>query len=216
MDPAIVRVLHTALLLAALPVGSHVVAGNLLPNATIEPNITGAEEAETRDPKTWEPFIIQDPSKEKARVGETIVLGCQFFSPKGSSLHDLTIDWYREDGKHTLHFMENNKTLVANYSRAFVSGDLSEGVASLTILNVTTDDHGIYYCQVTLPNGMKVKGEGVKVRIRALHGLFGVGESIGTIIGVVVAAVGVLIGLIIIFTPRFRKHLPCIKRQPQA
>ncbi|XP_069491984.1 V-set and immunoglobulin domain-containing protein 10-like [Ambystoma mexicanum] len=203
-------------LLGAILVASRVVDGNLVQNATLVSNASGTEEAATMDPKMWHPFIVQEPSKEKATEGETVVLGCQFFNPKGASLSDLTVDWYKDDGKHHLHLMRNNDTLVANYSRAFISGDLSAGVASLTIQNVTTNDHGIYYCQVMLPGGETVMGEGVKVRIRTAHGNLGVEESIGTIIGVVVAAVGVVIGLVIILTPRFRKHLPCIKRQPQA
>ncbi|XP_061484325.1 uncharacterized protein LOC133385405 isoform X2 [Rhineura floridana] len=157
------------------------------------------------------PSVSQSPSKEKAIEGEAVVLGCRFQSSRGPSLNNLTVKWYKEDEKGSWDFMENNITVLANYTRAFMIGNLSEGDASLTILNVTINDHGTYFCQVILSSGEVVTGDGTKLRIRRALGLFGIEESIGTIIGVVAAGIGGLVVLIVILTPQLRKCLPCAK-----
>ncbi|XP_039353060.1 uncharacterized protein LOC120378571 [Mauremys reevesii] len=165
-------------------------------------------------PEPWHPFVAQIPVKEKAKEGETVALNCQFHSPWGPSLSKLTVKWYKVDEKGQRDLLENNVTVLTNYSRAFIHGNLSQGDASLTILNVTASDHGIYFCQVTLSSGKVVMGSGTKLRIRRALGLFGIEESIGTIIGVVAAGIGGLVVLIIVLTPRLRKCLLCIKQAP--
>ncbi|XP_077198094.1 uncharacterized protein LOC143839650 [Paroedura picta] len=159
--------------------------------------------------------VTQTPGKEKAKEGQTVVLGCHFHSAQGPSLNKLTVKWYKEDEKGQRDLMENNVTVLANYSKVFMAGDLSEGDASLTILNVTTSDHGIYFCQVVLPGGEILTGDGTKLRIRRALGLFGIEESIGTIIGVAAAGIGGLVVLIIVLTPQLRKCLPCVKATSQ-
>ncbi|NWI67766.1 HAVR2 protein, partial [Todus mexicanus] len=117
---------------------------------------------------------------------------------------------------------ENNVTVLPNNSRVFMSGDLSQGDISLVILNVTISDHGIYFCEFTLPDG--------KVVLSAFHiivwttsyatlsafpsppGLFGIEESIGTIIGVVAAGIGGIVVLIIVLTPKLRKCVLCMRQ----
>uniref|UniRef100_A0A663LK37 Ig-like domain-containing protein n=1 Tax=Athene cunicularia TaxID=194338 RepID=A0A663LK37_ATHCN len=89
----------------------------------------------------------------KVVEGETVILNCHFNSPRPPSLPDLTVKWYKEDEKGQMDLLENNVTILPNNSRIFMSGDLSHGDASLVILNVTTSDHGIYFCEVTLPDG---------------------------------------------------------------
>ncbi|XP_025055449.1 uncharacterized protein LOC106721978 isoform X4 [Alligator sinensis] len=165
-------------------------------------------------PEPWLPFVAQTPAKEKAKEGETVVLNCQFHSPRGPSLAKLMVKWYKEDEKGSRDLLENNVTILANYSRAFMSGDLTQGDASLTILNVTASDHGIYFCQVMLSSGKVLTGTGTKLRIRRALGLFGIEESIGTIIGVVAAGIGGLVVLIIILTPQLRKCFLCIEQGP--
>ncbi|XP_015269066.1 PREDICTED: uncharacterized protein LOC107112449 [Gekko japonicus] len=159
--------------------------------------------------------VTQTPGKEKAKEGETVILGCHFHSAQGPSLNKLTVKWYKEDEKGQRDLMENNVTILANYSKVFMAGDLSEGDASLTILNVTASDHGIYFCQVIFPSGEIRTGDGTKLRIRRAMGLFGIEESIGTIIGVAAAGIGGLVVLIIVLTPQLRKCLPCIKATSQ-
>ncbi|XP_054829086.1 uncharacterized protein LOC129325458 [Eublepharis macularius] len=165
--------------------------------------------------KPEHPSVTQTPGKEKAKEGETVSLGCQFCSPQGPSLNKLTVKWYKEDEKGRTGLMENNVTILANYSKFFMSGNLSEGDASLTILNVTASDHGTYFCQVTLSTGEILTGDGTKLRIRRALGLFGIEESIGTIIGVAAAGIGGLVVLIIVLTPQLRKCLPCAKATSQ-
>uniref|UniRef100_A0A8C4VBR1 Ig-like domain-containing protein n=1 Tax=Gopherus evgoodei TaxID=1825980 RepID=A0A8C4VBR1_9SAUR len=110
----------------------------------------------------WHPFVAQIPAKEKAKEGETVALNCQFHSPWGPSLSKLTVKWYKVDEKGQRDLLENNVTVLTNYSRVFIHGNLSQGDASLTILNVTASDHGIYFCQVTLSSGKVVMGSGTK------------------------------------------------------
>uniref|UniRef100_A0A8C5ST39 Ig-like domain-containing protein n=1 Tax=Laticauda laticaudata TaxID=8630 RepID=A0A8C5ST39_LATLA len=117
-----------------------------------------------------QPFLSQTPEKEKAKEGETIVFGCQYNSPQGSSLNNLTVKWYKQDGKGRKDVMENNVTALENNTRIFMTGNLSEGDASLTILKVTASDHGTYYCQVILSNGDVVTGDGTKLRIQRALG----------------------------------------------
>lgn len=119
---------------------------------------------------TAEPFLSQTPEKEKAKEGETVVFGCQYHSPQGSSLNNLTVKWYKRDGKGQKDVMENNVTALENNTRIFMTGNLSEGDASLTILKVTASDHGTYYCQVILSNGDVVTGDGTKLRIQRALG----------------------------------------------
>ncbi|XP_066476916.1 myelin protein zero-like protein 3 [Tiliqua scincoides] len=184
------------------------IASNSLMMTTIHAAVLHTE---ALTPKSLHPFVSQTPDKEKAKEGETIVLGCQFHSSHGTSLDKLTVKWIKEDEKGQRDFMENNVTLLANYTRAVMVGNLSEGNASLTILNVTVNDHGTYFCQVILPSGEAVTGSGTKLRIRRSLGLFGIEESIGTIIGVVAAGIGGLVVLIVVLTPQLRKCLPCGK-----
>ncbi|NXF95210.1 HAVR2 protein, partial [Eubucco bourcierii] len=153
----------------------------------------------------WHLLVTQTPAKEKAKEGETIVLSCHFKSPQRASLPDLVVKWYKEDEKGRMDLLENNVTAWPNNSRVFVSGDLSQGDASLMILNVTISDHGIYFCEVTLPDGKVVTGDGTKLRIRRALGLFGIEESIGTIIGVVAAGIGGVVVLVIVLTPQLRR-----------
>lgn len=121
-------------------------------------------------PEPWHIFVTQTPAKEKAKEGETVVLNCHFSSPQRPSLADLTVKWYKEDEKGQMDLLENNVTILPNNSRVFLSGDLSQGDASLVILNVTTGDHGIYFCEVTLPDGKVATGDGTKLRIRRALG----------------------------------------------
>ncbi|NWS76279.1 HAVR2 protein, partial [Crotophaga sulcirostris] len=163
-------------------------------------------------PVQWPLLVTQTPAKEKAKEGETVVLNCHFNSPQRPSLTDLTVKWYKEDEKGQMDLLENNVTVLPNNSRVFMSGDLSQGDASLVILNVTISDHGIYFCEVTLPDGKVVTGDGTKLRIRRALGLFGIEESIGTIIGVVAAGIGGVVVLIIVLTPQLRRCIPCMRQ----
>ncbi|XP_069723670.1 synaptogenesis protein syg-1-like isoform X2 [Phaenicophaeus curvirostris] len=160
-------------------------------------------------PKQWHLLVTQTPAKEKAKEGETVVLNCHYSSPQHPSLTDLMVRWYKEDEKGQMDLLQNNVTILPNNSRVFMSGDLSQGDASLMILNVTINDHGIYFCEVTLPDGKVVTGDGTKLRIRRALGLFGIEESIGTIIGVVAAGIGGVVVLIIVLTPQLRRCALC-------
>ncbi|KAM6447459.1 uncharacterized protein PHA67_020065 isoform 2-T2 [Liasis olivaceus] len=75
----------------------------------------------------WQPFLSQTPEKEKAKEGETVVFGCQYHSSQGSSLNNLTVKWYKRDGKGQKDIMENNVTVLENNTRIFMVGNLSEG-----------------------------------------------------------------------------------------
>ncbi|NXS53145.1 HAVR2 protein, partial [Brachypteracias leptosomus] len=163
-------------------------------------------------PEPWHLLVTQTPAKEKAKEGETVVLNCCFNSPRRPSLTDLMVKWYKEDEKGQMVLLENNVAVLPNNSRVFMSGDLSRGDASLMILNVTISDHGIYFCEVTLPDGRVVTGDGTKLRMRRALGLFGIEESIGTIIGVVAAGIGGVVVLIIILTPQLRRCVPCMRQ----
>lgn len=115
-------------------------------------------------------MVTQTPAKEKAKEGETVVLNCHLNSPQRPSLTDLMVKWYKEDEKGQMDLLEKNVTVLPNNSRVFMSGDLSQGDVSLIILNVTTSDHGIYFCEFTLPDGKVVTGDGTKLRIRRALG----------------------------------------------
>ncbi|KFP08862.1 hypothetical protein Z169_07606, partial [Egretta garzetta] len=163
-------------------------------------------------PEPWHLLVTQTPAKEKAKEGETVVLNCHFNSPRRPYPTDLMVKWYKEDEKGQMDLLENNMTILPNNSRVFLSGDLSQGDASLVILNVTISDHGIYFCEVTLPDGKVVTGDGTKLRIRRALGLFGIEESIGTIIGLVVAGIGGIAVLIIVLTPQLRRCVLCMRQ----
>ncbi|TRZ18840.1 hypothetical protein HGM15179_008264 [Zosterops borbonicus] len=136
-------------------------------------------------PEPWNLLVTQTPAKEKAKEGETVVLNCHLNSPQHPSLSDLMVKWYKEDERGQMDLLEKNVTILPNNSRIFMSGDLSQGDVSLIILNVTTSDHG----------------------------LFGIEESIGTIIGVVAAGIGGLVVLIVVLTPQLRKCLLCMRQE---
>lgn len=121
-------------------------------------------------PEPWNLLVTQTPAKEKAKEGETVVLNCHLNSPQHPSLSDLMVKWYKEDERGQMDLLEKNVTILPNNSRIFMSGNLSQGDVSLIILNVTTSDHGIYFCEVTLPDGKVVTGDGTKLRIRRALG----------------------------------------------
>uniref|UniRef100_A0A8D2QNM4 Ig-like domain-containing protein n=1 Tax=Zosterops lateralis melanops TaxID=1220523 RepID=A0A8D2QNM4_ZOSLA len=104
-------------------------------------------------PEPWNLLVTQTPAKEKAKEGETVVLNCHLNSPQHPSLSDLMVKWYKEDERGQMDLLEKNVAILPNNSRIFMSGNLSQGDVSLIILNVTTSDHGIYFCEVTLPDG---------------------------------------------------------------
>ncbi|XP_044298306.1 uncharacterized protein LOC123029401 [Varanus komodoensis] len=183
----------------------------ILSNGSVTTHTITFDTKRIMTPEPWHPFVSQTPDKEKAKEGETVVLGCQFHSFHGPSLNNLTVKWYKEDEKGQRDLLENNVTVLANSTRMLLTGNLSNGNAALTILNVTTGDHGTYFCQVILSSGEVVTGDGTKLRIRRALGLFGIEESIGTIIGVVGAGLGGLVVLIVVLTPQLRKCLPCAK-----
>ncbi|NXI47595.1 KV5AF protein, partial [Galbula dea] len=160
----------------------------------------------------WHLLLTQTPAKEKAKEGETVILNCHLNSPQHPSLSDLMVKWYKEDEKGQMDLLENNVTVLPNNSRVFLSGDLSQGDVSLVILNVTASDHGIYFCEVTLPDGKVVTGGGTKLRIKRALGLFGIEESIGMIIGVVAAGIGGIAVLIIVLTLQLRRCVLCLRR----
>ncbi|NXD97210.1 HAVR2 protein, partial [Chaetorhynchus papuensis] len=164
-------------------------------------------------PEPWNLRVTQTPAKEKAKEGETVVLNCRLNSPQRPSLTDLMVKWYKEDEKGQMDLLEKNVTVMPSNSRVFMSGDLSQGDVSLIILNVTTSDHGVYFCEFTLPDGKVVTGDGTKLRIRRALGLFGIEESIGTIIGVVAAGIGGIVVLIIVLTPQLRKCILCMRQE---
>uniref|UniRef100_A0A669R5Z0 Ig-like domain-containing protein n=1 Tax=Phasianus colchicus TaxID=9054 RepID=A0A669R5Z0_PHACC len=182
-------------------------------NATVSHRKTQAPLLTAPEPSQFS--VTQTPAKEKAKEGETVVLNCHFSSPQHPSLTGLPVRWYKEDEKGQTDLLKNNVTMLPNNSRVFMSRDLSQGIVSLVILNVTISDHGIYFCEVTLPDGKVMKGDGTKLRIRRALGLFGIEESIGTIIGVVAAGIGGLGVLIIILTPQLRRCILCMKRGSQ-
>ncbi|XP_014108831.1 PREDICTED: uncharacterized protein LOC106628238 isoform X3 [Pseudopodoces humilis] len=136
-------------------------------------------------PEPWNLLVTQTPAKEKAKEGETVTLNCHLNSPQHPSLTDLMVKWYKEDEKGQMDLLEKNVTILPNNSRIFMSGDLSQGDVSLIILNVTISDHG----------------------------LFGIEESIGTIIGVVAAGIGGIVVLIIVLTPQLRKCILCMRQE---
>ncbi|NXT77692.1 NCTR3 protein, partial [Zapornia atra] len=173
---------------------------------------TTAQPSLLTTPEPWHLWVTQTPAKEKAKEGETVVLNCHFNSPRHPSLTDLMVKWYKEDEKGQMDLLENNVTVLPNNSRIFMRGDLSQGDASLVILNVTTSDHGIYFCEVAIRNGTMATGDGTKLRIRRALGLFGIEESIGTIIGVVAAGVGGIVILIIVLTPQLRRCVLCMRQ----
>ncbi|NWW12151.1 HAVR2 protein, partial [Oreocharis arfaki] len=164
-------------------------------------------------PEPWNLLVTQTPAKEKAKEGETVVLNCRLNGPQRPSLTHLMVKWYKEDEKGQMDLLEKNVTALPNNSRIFMSGDLSQGDVSLIILNVTTSDHGVYFCEVTLPDGKVVTGDGTKLRIRRALGLFGIEESIGTIIGVVAAGIGGIVVLIIVLSPQLRKCILCMRQE---
>ncbi|NXP56742.1 HAVR2 protein, partial [Heliornis fulica] len=173
---------------------------------------TTAQPSLLTTPEPWHLLVTQTPAKEKAKEGETVLLSCHFNRPRHPSQPDLMVRWYKEDEKGQIALLENNVTVLPNNSRVFMSGDMSRGDASLVILNVTTSDHGIYFCEVTLPDGTVVTGDGTKLRIRRALGLFGLEESIGTIIGLVAAGVGGIMILIIVLTPQLRRCVLCVRQ----
>ncbi|MBN3326684.1 USF3 protein, partial [Atractosteus spatula] len=152
-------------------------------------------------------WLEQSPQKEKAVEGENVVFSCLLRPPS----RGLEVKWVNQQVEGDLQVLVENQTVEGGgYSgRAFLSGDPQAGDASMTLLNVTSNDYGIYFCNVTLPSGETLRGPGTKLSIRKGLGLFGMEESVGTIIGVVVAAVGVMVGLVTIIVPQFREKLMC-------
>ncbi|XP_053161874.1 uncharacterized protein LOC128349505 isoform X2 [Hemicordylus capensis] len=159
-------------------------------------------------------FVSQTPSIKYTKEGETVAFGCHFHISHGLPLNKLTVKWYTVNEKGQRDFMENNVTVLANFTRAFIVGNISEGDASLTILNVTANDHGIYFCQVIISSGKTVTGDGTKLRIMRGLGFFGIEDSIGTCIGGVAAVIYVIV-LIKVLTPQLKKSLPCTKAATQ-
>ncbi|XP_039600034.1 immunoglobulin superfamily member [Polypterus senegalus] len=155
-------------------------------------------------------MLKQSPPKEKAVEGETVLFLC-LFNHSGQS--NFSVMWYNQKGQEKVMVLVENETKQEDYlGRAFLRADWHLGNASMTLLNVTISDFGIYICSLKLPDGSTVEGDGTKLSVRRSLGLFGMEESIGTIIGVVAAAIGVTIGLVTIIVPQCREKLPCLRK----
>ncbi|XP_043928806.1 uncharacterized protein LOC122803302 [Protopterus annectens] len=140
-----------------------------------ETSVTEVTQLRTSEKETLKPFIMQ-ALKRKVKEGEKAILSCQFSHPTFLGLKGIKVKWYKEDGegcsdvaeKNLLDDMMDKEITWKGYfiERTFISSNWSTGDLSLTITNVTVGDHGIYFCQVTLPNGRKITGKGTKVRIQ--------------------------------------------------
>ncbi|XP_064206778.1 immunoglobulin superfamily member [Anguilla rostrata] len=184
--------------------------GPQMPLSTPEANITDTTSAATGEEEKAAPMVEQHPPKEKAVEGEDVKFSCLL---KEADPEGVVVHWIHQgpESEHTV--LEGNQTSEERFAdRAFLSGDVGHGDFSMTLLNVSIQDRGVYMCILTISDGSALQGSGTKLSIREDLGLLGLEESVGTIIGVTVAAVGVAIGLIALILTQFRDKLTCLKK----
>ncbi|XP_048388294.1 immunoglobulin superfamily member isoform X2 [Stegostoma tigrinum] len=188
-----------------LSFGDGFVSANTIESlGTTEATVAGGALAQPEQPS-----VNQGIVKLKAEKGKSVVLPCWYLSD-GTSLNQISVLWYKEDTSEKFNLVTDNTTGSGNYSgRVFLSGHLSNGDASLTILNVTEKDGGTYFCTVILNNGTTLSGDGTHLMVKSRAGLFGLKESLGSTIAIVAASIGVFIGLMVSFVPNLRKKMTC-------
>ncbi|XP_072332133.1 uncharacterized protein [Scyliorhinus torazame] len=170
-----------------------------------------AERIMTEEVLAQQPSVDQGINKLKVEKGKSAVLPCWYHND-ATYLENLSVSWYREDLTEKLPIVRDNTTVSGKYSgRVFLTGQLSNGDASMTILNVTESDDGTYFCTVTLANGTTLNGDGTHLIVKSKTGAFGIKEMLGSTIGIVAASTVVLVGFMTIIVPRLREKMPCQK-----
>ncbi|XP_048454370.1 immunoglobulin superfamily member [Rhincodon typus] len=201
--------LKAVAIVTLLPFGNGFVSANTIESVgtkTTEATVAGGAFAQPEQPS-----VNQGIAKLKAEKGKSVVLPCWYLSD-GTSLSQVSVLWYKEDTSEKFNLVRDNTTASGDYSgRVFLSGHLSSGDASLTILNVTERDDGTYFCTVILNNGTTLSGDGTHLMVKSRAGLFGLKESLGSTIAIVAASTGVFIGLMVSFVPNLRKKMSCQK-----
>ncbi|XP_067842731.1 uncharacterized protein [Heptranchias perlo] len=204
-------VLKTVVIPTLLPIGNE----SLVTESSVESNATKiAETTITEEVRTQsqQPSVDQGTDKLKVQEGKSVILPCQYHSNDGAYSDELSVLWYREDLSGKLPILRDNATDSANYAgRVFLSGQLSKGDVSMTILDVAESDRGTYFCTIILPNGTNITGDGTHLMMKPKTGLFGFKETLGTTIGIIAASIGIFVGFLTILVPRFRERMPCQK-----
>ncbi|XP_038675052.1 immunoglobulin superfamily member [Scyliorhinus canicula] len=165
----------------------------------------------TEEELSQQPSVDQGINKLKVGKGKSAVLPC-WYHHDATYLGKISVSWYREDLTEKLPIVRDNTTVFGKYSgRVLLTGQLSNGDASITILNVTENDDGIYFCSVTFANGTTLNGDGTHLIVKSKTGAFGIKEMLGSTIGIVAASTVVLVGFMTIIVPRLREKMPCQK-----
>ncbi|GCC28514.1 hypothetical protein chiPu_0006944 [Chiloscyllium punctatum] len=167
---------NTSLSLKAVAIAILVPIGNGLisesSTESIATKTTEATMAEDALTQTEHPLVNQGIAKLKAEKGKSVVLPCLYLN-NNTSLNKDSVLWYREDATEKFYPVRDNTTGSGIYSgRVFLSGNLSNGDASLTILNVTKRDNGTYFCTVRLNNRTTLNGDGTHLMVKSKEGDF--------------------------------------------
>uniref|UniRef100_A0A4W3J5B0 Uncharacterized LOC103177565 n=2 Tax=Callorhinchus milii TaxID=7868 RepID=A0A4W3J5B0_CALMI len=191
------------------PVGN----GSLFTEIKAFSNATDAAETTVKAGPTQSerPFIEQGFGKLKVQEGKSVILPCRYHNNVDEAYPGgLSVTWYREDITGRMPILTYNTSDSTIYSnRVFLSGDLSKGDASMTILNVTKSDHGRYFCTLLLPDGRDLSGDGAHLVVKQKAEIFGFKETVGMTVGIVAAAVGICLGILTVIVPHFREKMPC-------
>ncbi|XP_018590248.1 uncharacterized protein LOC108923779 [Scleropages formosus] len=156
------------------------------------------------------PALEQSPEKVKAEEGEDVTFSCLV---KGVFLTETAVQWHHHGPQGEQTVLKGNHTEGDGFvGRVFLSGNLGGGDVSMTLLNVSLEDRGVFLCLVGVHNGTVLQGSGTKLSILQRKGLLGLQESVGTIVGVAVAALGVAIGFVAIIVTQFREKLNCLQK----
>ncbi|KAJ8347881.1 hypothetical protein SKAU_G00264700 [Synaphobranchus kaupii] len=184
--------------------------GPKMPLSTPETNSTDTLPAVSGEEEKAGPMVEPHPTKEKAVEGEDVKFSCLL---KEADPEGVVVHWIHQGPEIEDTVLEGNQTVKDRFAgRAFLSGDLGDGDFSMTLLNVSVQDRGVYLCVLTISDGSTLRGSGTKLSIRKDLGLLEMEESVGTIIGVTVAAVGVTIGLVALILTQCRDKLNCLQK----
>ncbi|XP_041054670.1 uncharacterized protein LOC121283941 [Carcharodon carcharias] len=142
----------------------------LATESSVESNATKTAESTITEEvlaQPQQPSVDQGINKLKVEEGKSVVLPCWYHND-GAYLDKVSVSWYREQLSEKLPVVRDNTAASGNYSgRVFLNGHLSNGDASMTILNATKSDDGTYFCTIMLANGTILTGDGTHLIVKS-------------------------------------------------
>ncbi|KAL4657394.1 hypothetical protein GN956_G4903 [Arapaima gigas] len=109
------------------------------------------------------PAFKQSPEMVKVTEGEDVTFSCLL---KGAFPTEAEVQWHHRGPHGDQTVLKGNQTEADSFAgRVFLSGDLGVGDASMTLLNVSLEDSGVFLCLLAARNATVLQGSGTRLSV---------------------------------------------------